>query len=84
VRGGKCMVLRSKSTLGTNLRFWKVFCNILSAGKRTFFLENLIRQDPCLGKLAIVQRCKECLLNFCGSSIPGHSVSREWLEERGA
>jgi hypothetical protein len=35
------MVLRPKyrplHTLGIYLRFWKVFCKILSVGKRTFF-----------------------------------------------
>jgi hypothetical protein len=41
VRRAKCMALRPKyrplHTLGIYLRFWKVFCKILSSGKRTFF-----------------------------------------------
>jgi hypothetical protein len=52
------MALRPKyrplHTLGIYLRFWKVFCEILSCGKRTFFPRELDTVGSIYGKMAIV------------------------------
>jgi hypothetical protein len=53
-RRAKCIALRPKyrplHTLGIYLRFWNVFCKILSAGKRTFCHRELDRRDTYTAK----------------------------------
>jgi hypothetical protein len=71
VRGGKCIVLRPKSrplhTLGTNLKFWKVFCKILSAGKRTYFPRELDTARSMSGQVGYsLSDAKSAYLNFAG------------------
>jgi hypothetical protein len=55
VKGGKCIVLRPKlrplHTLGTYLRFWKVFCKILSAGKSNFIPRELDKAGSMSGQV---------------------------------
>jgi hypothetical protein len=52
----KCMAVRPKyrplHTLGTYLRFWKVFCKNLSVSKRTFFPRELDKAGSIHGKMA--------------------------------
>ncbi len=52
---------RPLHTLGTYLMFWKVFCKILSAGKRTFFPRELDKAGSIYGKLAIVYQVQRVL-----------------------
>jgi hypothetical protein len=85
VRRAKCMSLRPKHrpslTLGIYIRSWKVFCKILSAGKRTFFPRELDKA----GSIYIWQNgyslsgAKECLFNYCSSSILGHTIGGSGL-----
>ncbi len=66
VRREKCMALRPKyrplHTLGTYLRFCKVFCKILSAGKRTFFPRELDKAGSIYGKMALVYQVQQRVL----------------------
>jgi hypothetical protein len=58
VRRANCMASRPKyrplHTLGIYLRFRKVFFEILSPGKRTFFPRELDKAGSIYGKMAIV------------------------------
>jgi hypothetical protein len=66
VRRAKCLVLRPKyrplHTLGIYLMFWKVFCKILSAGKRTFIPRELDKAGSIYGKMAIVYQMQRVLI----------------------
>jgi hypothetical protein len=78
-RRAKCIALRPKysplHTLGIYLRFWKVFCKIISAGKRNFCPRELDKAVSIYDKMAIVYQVQKVLINYCNSSILGHSVS---------
>jgi hypothetical protein len=58
VKGGKCMVLRPKSgpciPLAHTSGFGRFSVRFKVLVKESSFIENLIRRDPCMGKLAIV------------------------------
>jgi hypothetical protein len=64
VRRAKCMALRPKyrplHTLGIYLRFWKVFCKILSIGKRTFFPTELDKVGFILFPTRLLTSEDEC------------------------
>jgi hypothetical protein len=53
---------RPLHTLGIYLRFWKVSCKILSAGKRTFFPRDLDKAGSIHGKMAIVYQVQRVLI----------------------
>jgi hypothetical protein len=66
VRRAKCMASRPKyrplHTLGIYLRIWKVFCKILTAGKRTFFPRELDKTGSIYSKIAIVYQVQRVLI----------------------